>query len=72
MQMMYETIHKALGEVGLEDAYSPQDYLNFYCLGNREILDACDLSESHTSNTPQVLHSLSCLKYYDSFLYKFY
>ncbi|PIN16225.1 Phospholipase D [Handroanthus impetiginosus] len=29
MQMMYETIYKALAEVGLEDAYSPQDYLNF-------------------------------------------
>ncbi|XP_073022854.1 phospholipase D gamma 1-like isoform X1 [Primulina eburnea] len=56
MQMMYETIHKALVEVGLEDAYSPQDYLNFYCLGNRETLDSCDLSESVTSsNTPQGL-----------------
>ncbi|KAJ0444383.1 putative phospholipase D [Helianthus annuus] len=36
MQMMYETIYKALLEVGLEEAHSPQDYLNFFCLGNRE------------------------------------
>ncbi|KAG4922912.1 hypothetical protein JHK82_051890 [Glycine max] len=36
MQMMYETIYKALVEAGLEAAFSPQDYLNFFCLGNRE------------------------------------
>ncbi|XP_057454489.1 phospholipase D gamma 1-like [Lotus japonicus] len=39
MQMMYETIYKALIEVGLEEAFSPQDYLNFFCLGNREAID---------------------------------
>ncbi|XP_061346680.1 phospholipase D beta 1-like isoform X1 [Gastrolobium bilobum] len=39
MQMMYETIYKALVEAGLEAAYSPQDYLNFFCLGNREAID---------------------------------
>lgn len=58
MQMMYETIHKALVEVGLEGVFSPQDYLNFFCLGNREATDA------HTNvgdeipgsgNTPQGL-----------------
>ncbi|KAK6162427.1 hypothetical protein DH2020_002268 [Rehmannia glutinosa] len=56
MQMMYETIYKALVEVGLEDAYSPQDYLNFYCLGNREALDANDLSDAQpAANNPQGL-----------------
>ncbi|XP_027108207.1 phospholipase D gamma 1-like [Coffea arabica] len=58
MQMMYETIYKALVEVGLEDAFSPQDFLNFYCLGNREVLDTSDASstESHgPANTPQAL-----------------
>ncbi|CAI9784961.1 unnamed protein product [Fraxinus pennsylvanica] len=56
MQMMFETIYKALMEVGLEDAYSPQDYLNFYCLGNREALDT-DYPSEHQSaaNTPQVI-----------------
>ncbi|GAV76679.1 C2 domain-containing protein/PLDc domain-containing protein/PLD_C domain-containing protein [Cephalotus follicularis] len=58
MQMMYETIHKALVEVGLEDAFSPLDYLNFFCLGNREAVDGSDptFQESPTAaNTPQAL-----------------
>lgn len=55
MQMMYETIHKALVEVGLEDAYMPQDYLNFYCLGNRETLDAGEVPDTQpVANNPQV------------------
>lgn len=54
---MYETIYRALVEVGLEEAYSPQDYLNFFCLGNRESIDGYDTTvpESPTpANTPQV------------------
>lgn len=57
MQMMYETIYKALVEVGLEGAFSPQDYLNFFCLGNREAIDGNDTSVSGSptaANTPQV------------------
>lgn len=55
MQMMYETIYKALVEVGLEDAYTPQDYLNFYCLGNREALDAGEAPDNQpVANNPQV------------------
>lgn len=34
--MMYEIIYGALKEVGLDGKYEPQDYLNFFCLGNRE------------------------------------
>lgn len=53
MQMMYQTIYKALVEVGLEEAFSPQDYLNFFCLGNREAFDV--ISPNHTPDgTPQV------------------
>ncbi|GAB2290906.1 Phospholipase D beta 1 [Dionaea muscipula] len=57
MQMMYETIHKALIEVGLEDAYVPQDFLNFFCLGNREAADGniTDSGSPHAPNTPQAL-----------------
>ncbi|KAM6584425.1 hypothetical protein CsatB_011427 [Cannabis sativa] len=57
MQMMYETIYKALVEAGLEGAYSPQDYLNFFCLGNREDLDGNNSGmESPTAaNSPQAL-----------------
>ncbi|CAK8560923.1 unnamed protein product [Lathyrus sativus] len=39
MEMMYETIYNTLVEVGLEAVFSPQDYLNFFCLGNREAVD---------------------------------
>ncbi|XP_052170183.1 phospholipase D beta 2-like isoform X2 [Diospyros lotus] len=57
MQMMYETIYKALVEVGLEDAFTPQDYLNFFCLGNREAIGSGKRSGDFSSatNTPQGL-----------------
>ncbi|GAY43366.1 hypothetical protein CUMW_073940 [Citrus unshiu] len=58
MQMMYETIYKALVESGLQNKYVPQDYLNFFCLGNREALDRVDSSnakDSAAANTPQAL-----------------
>ncbi|KAK9740079.1 hypothetical protein RND81_03G009700 [Saponaria officinalis] len=35
MEMMYDMIAKELKAMNIEDAH-PQDYLNFYCLGNRE------------------------------------
>ncbi|KAD5316973.1 hypothetical protein E3N88_16919 [Mikania micrantha] len=56
MQMMYQTIYKALVEVGLEEAFSPQDYLNFFCLGNREAIDLNGISPNHSPDgTPQGL-----------------
>lgn len=56
MQMMYETIYKALEEVGLEEAFTPQDYLNFFCLGNREAVDGSETPGAMSptaANTPQ-------------------
>ncbi|XP_043716588.1 phospholipase D beta 1-like isoform X2 [Telopea speciosissima] len=56
MQMMYETIYKALEEVELENTYTPEDYLNFFCLGNREALDGNyipDVQNPTAANTPQ-------------------
>ncbi|KAL4586048.1 hypothetical protein LXL04_010679 [Taraxacum kok-saghyz] len=53
MQMMYETIYKALLHVGLEEAESPQDYLNFFCLGNRE--NSSPKDDSPNDNTPEAL-----------------
>ncbi|KAH7523461.1 hypothetical protein FEM48_Zijuj06G0013700 [Ziziphus jujuba var. spinosa] len=38
MQMMYEVIARELKSMDLENSH-PLDYLNFYCLGNRE--DSC-------------------------------
>lgn len=56
MQMMYETIYKALVEVGLENEDEPQDYLNFFCLGHREADNSGGSSDLNKSlaNTPQV------------------
>ncbi|KAK9758013.1 hypothetical protein RND81_01G200700 [Saponaria officinalis] len=60
MQMMYETIYKALVEVGLEDAYTPQDYLNFFCLGNREGPDGSEGTPGpHPPNSPQAFSQKS-------------
>ncbi|XP_041016449.1 phospholipase D alpha 1-like [Juglans microcarpa x Juglans regia] len=38
MEMMYSDITKALQKKGLDE--DPRDYLNFYCLGNRETVKA--------------------------------
>ncbi|ESW29853.1 hypothetical protein PHAVU_002G104200 [Phaseolus vulgaris] len=43
MQAMYDTIARELKAMQISDVY-PQDYLNFYCLGNRE-----DLNEENSS-----------------------
>ncbi|CAL5437253.1 unnamed protein product [Camellia sinensis] len=51
MQMMYEEIYKALEEVGLEKKYEPQDYLNFFCLGNRVARDREDTSDAGNATT---------------------
>ena len=57
MQMMYETIYKALVEAGLADTFVPQDYLNFFCLGNREAIDANISEKPPGSNAPNVIDS---------------
>ncbi|KAM0826265.1 hypothetical protein ACQ4PT_068991 [Festuca glaucescens] len=36
MRMMYEVVEEAVTAAGLGGRAHPQDYLNFYCLGNRE------------------------------------
>ncbi|KAF6151347.1 hypothetical protein GIB67_040620 [Kingdonia uniflora] len=57
MQMMYETIYKALEEVGLENTYVQKVYLNFFCLENREAPDGTELSfegSPAASNSPHV------------------
>ncbi|XP_021735934.1 phospholipase D beta 1-like isoform X1 [Chenopodium quinoa] len=57
MQMMYEMIYKALEETGMDSMYEPQDFLNFFCLGNREVLDdrARDPGSTPNGTTPQAL-----------------
>ncbi|KAG6497518.1 phospholipase D gamma 1-like [Zingiber officinale] len=53
MQMMYEIIYTALKEAGLHDTYQPQDYLNFFCLGNREAPDLANDNQNASINSPQ-------------------
>ncbi|KAF6139881.1 hypothetical protein GIB67_009728 [Kingdonia uniflora] len=59
MQMMFETIYKALEEVELGNTYVLKDYLNFFYLGNREASDGTDKEES-------TLHDLRTFKRHDS------
>ncbi|PHT45772.1 Phospholipase D beta 1 [Capsicum baccatum] len=54
---MYETIYKALQEVGLQNIYEPQGYLIFLCLGNCEVLKngITTVAKSLKPSTPQEL-----------------
>lgn len=52
MQMMYEVIAKELKSMNLENSH-PQDYLNFYCLGNREQVPDSDKSGDQTVSMSQ-------------------
>ncbi|GAV56681.1 C2 domain-containing protein/PLDc domain-containing protein/PLD_C domain-containing protein/PLDc_2 domain-containing protein [Cephalotus follicularis] len=58
MQMMYEIIAQELKAMNLENS-DPQDYLNFYCLGNREEItkEASDLNSEHSDADEVVLAS---------------
>lgn len=55
MGMMYGIIAEALKDSGLADSQDPQDYLNFYCLGNREPKDGSEPPpiNSPAENSPQ-------------------
>ncbi|XVF63609.1 hypothetical protein PTKIN_Ptkin09bG0100400 [Pterospermum kingtungense] len=57
IQMMYEIIGQELKAMHIENAH-PQDYLNFYCLGNREEIpkDYIGSSLSNNSDTVSASH----------------
>ncbi|TYJ04725.1 hypothetical protein E1A91_A12G112300v1 [Gossypium mustelinum] len=61
MQMMYETIYGALVEAGLENAFVPQDFLNFFCLGNREVdeFQTSGIANQNTTTTATTPQSFS-------------
>ncbi|CAM0902928.1 unnamed protein product [Alopecurus aequalis] len=54
MSMMYKIIADALRKEGLVDAH-PQDYLNFYCLGRREITSEVSTTNHSNDNSPMRL-----------------
>ncbi|KAJ1277577.1 hypothetical protein BS78_04G014900 [Paspalum vaginatum] len=44
MEMMYRVVARELEANGVKDGH-PQDYLNFYCLGNREPVEEADAGD---------------------------
>lgn len=62
MQMMYQIIAKELRSMNIENAH-PHDYLNFYCLGNREKLPttvSCSSSQTSKIDSPSHTVIITC------------
>ncbi|CAL5011847.1 unnamed protein product [Urochloa decumbens] len=51
METMYKVIAREIEHVGLKGARRPQDYLNFYCLGNREDMVAGEQPADRSDST---------------------
>ena len=64
MEMMYTIITNALREMNLDKQYNSTDYLNFFCLGNRELKKPETLRESQSSG--QVYHKYEKCMYFNS------
>lgn len=47
MAMMYKIVAEALEKTGLSQYFHPQDYLNFYCLGKREVKPGSQKATAH-------------------------
>lgn len=62
MSMMYKVVAEALEKAGLSQYFHPQDYLNFYCLGKREVKPVNQKTSAH--NQDRLLVQL-CLNYMD-------
>ncbi|KAE9606609.1 putative phospholipase D [Lupinus albus] len=58
MRTMYNVVAKELKSMQLTDVH-PQDYLNFYCLGNREEFN----EESSSTNGSQVSGAYKCRRF---------
>jgi phospholipase D1/2 len=56
MEMMYTLIAEALKEERLDGIRHPTDYLNFFCLGNREPGQQHAASPVVTPNDRQVIY----------------
>lgn len=57
--MMYRIIGQALEKAGLSECNHPQDFLNFYCLGQREP----ETKDSSSVNNPTDNSALVCLNF---------
>lgn len=68
MQMMYEIIAQELKSMNMEGVH-PQDYLNFYCLGNRELVS--ENNDMSSDNQPEKSGPAVILNYFYSNFSKF-
>ncbi|KAL5847912.1 hypothetical protein ACOSQ3_011436 [Xanthoceras sorbifolium] len=66
-QMMFEVIAKELKAMNMEDSH-PQDYLNFYCLGNREAIPKDGLGKQ-TSHSGDVVNVSAAQKFQRFMIY---
>eukprot|EP00475_Leptophrys_vorax_P010816 TRINITY_DN1738_c0_g1_i1.p1 TRINITY_DN1738_c0_g1~~TRINITY_DN1738_c0_g1_i1.p1 ORF type:complete len:823 (-),score=224.71 TRINITY_DN1738_c0_g1_i1:24-2492(-) len=55
MEMMYKLVAEALQQYGPQDG-KPTDYLNFYCLGTRELPDGSQASKSPSNQDEKTLN----------------
>lgn len=62
MQMMYEIIAKELKSMNVENSH-PQDYLNFFCLGNREQMPSKLANSSNHKNGDMVMRNFEPSSY---------
>jgi phospholipase D1/2 len=58
IMMMYAIIGRELNSLGLNHEH-PQDYLNFYCLGNRELSSNSQYGDHISENNPAVCRYLT-------------
>ncbi|KAK7247301.1 hypothetical protein RIF29_42182 [Crotalaria pallida] len=67
MSMMYRIIADALFKEGLSNKYHPQDFLNFYCLGKRE-LQSSENPPSPKSNQASEHRALAAARKFRRFM----
>jgi hypothetical protein len=60
MEMMYKIIADELKAMGIKDMH-PQDYLNFFCLGNREESSSNGSSDSEKSTDKSAAVMYYCI-----------
>lgn len=65
MQMMYEIIAREIRAMNLENV-NPQDYLNFYCLGNREEMPFDEKYVSNSGEMVKILFSMNTISLFFS------
>lgn len=58
MQTMYSVVAKALEDMQMKA--KPEDYLNFYCLGNREELPDALNNSGETVYTGEIIPLVLC------------